>query len=349
MTTQDVTPQARLAALERRWADLQDDLALKPVHDNLSAVQGTLSTLPVQLEQIRSRGYAFKAFLERKAQVLQDQWAPLRDQVTAQIPLQVSALSTDTSQITMQFSRLRSMVGAPAMAAPLAAQLDGMLTTLESKVRAAVSTLNSMFDELKSNADQTKRQIDEISRTLDLRDQASFRLLVNEDIVLAVPAQWDKDGKDDPKGNLFLTDGRVLFERREEVAKKKVLFIATEKEMVQELQLEVTVPDVEAVKPVSKGLMGKDDWLEFIFQGRAPVRAANFHIWYECKDWVALFGRVQSGEIAQERVKAKDAAAAAAVKAAPVKCPTCGATLNVQIVVGMTQINCDYCGGVIRL
>ncbi len=348
MTTEKPTVQEQVATLEQRWSGMQEGLLLKDVLDSMEDVQTTLTTLPLLLEQVRQRGYVFKSFLERKVKVLQDQWAPLRVQVEGEVSKQTGALRVEANRVDAQFNTLRRAVGSPA-AAGMIPSVDLAVGGIESKISAARSTLTGMFDELKNNVDQTKRQLDEIVRTLDACEQASFRLLAGEDIVLVVPAQWDKDGKDDPKGNLFLTDSRMLFERNEEVATKKVLFVTTAKEKVQQLQLEVVLPDVETVKATSKGMFGKDDWLEFTFQGRAPCRTANFHIWYESNDWQALYGRVKSGEIAQERSKPKDAAVVEAVKSAPTKCPTCGASLNIQIVKGMTQVNCDYCGSVIRL
>ena len=58
-------------------------------------------------------------------------------------------------------------------------------------------------------------------------------------MVRAVKALWTRDeqeDKTDPKGILFLTDQRLLFEQREEIATKKVLFVTTERKKVQELE-----------------------------------------------------------------------------------------------------------------
>jgi DNA-directed RNA polymerase subunit RPC12/RpoP len=38
-----------------------------------------------------------------------------------------------------------------------------------------------------------------------------------------------------------------------------------------------------------------------------------------------------------------------AVRNAPTKCGTCGASIAAQITKGMTQLTCEYCGSVIRL
>ena len=46
---------------------------------------------------------------------------------------------------------------------------------------------------------------------------------------MAVRATWQKGGEDNPQGILYLTDQRLLFEQKQEIGAKKVLFITTEK------------------------------------------------------------------------------------------------------------------------
>ena len=64
-------------------------------------------------------------------------------------------------------------------------------------------------------------------------ETSSGKLLAHEYVIIGVKAVWTKDGKenkDDPEGVLFLTDQRILFEQKEEVATKKFLFITKERE-----------------------------------------------------------------------------------------------------------------------
>ena len=90
------------------------------------------------------------------------------------------------------------------------------------------------------------------------------------------------------------------------------------------------------VAPGGSGVQGGWGWA-------IPHSASNPDAAWKFISWVESF------EIAKERAKPKDEAVVEAVRAAPTKCPTCGATLSVEIVRGMREITCEYCGSVIRL
>jgi hypothetical protein len=173
--------------------------------------------------------------------------------------------------------------------------------------------------------------------------------LATEMLVLAVKAKWDRDGKDDPQGILFLTDQRVVFERKEEVATKKVLFITTDKETVQEAMLAVSLAETTGVTATKKGLMGHEDHLDFEFGSGAAVRKAHFHIdGQDCKMWQATIGRVKSGEMERSRITPVSDEEKKRLKNAPTKCSSCGGAVNAPILRGQLEIHCTYCGAVTR-
>jgi hypothetical protein len=136
---------------------------------------------------------------------------------------------------------------------------------------------------------------------MELLAGASFRLAEGEAPVMAVKAKWDRDGKDDPEGHLFLTDRRLIYERKQEIATKKVLFITTAKELVQQVLVDTPVKDVTAVKASSRGLLGHEDHLDVEFAGR-PV---HFHLdGQDSNEWQALIERARAGGLEGERVAA---------------------------------------------
>jgi hypothetical protein len=64
-----------------------------------------------------------------------------------------------------------------------------------------------------------------------------------------VSLQGSKGSPDDPKGILYLTDQRLIFEQKQEIATKKFLFITTEKQKVQKLVFEVPALTYLAPRP----------------------------------------------------------------------------------------------------
>lgn len=337
---------ARLDGLRSRLSRLQTSLSLADAQSDLHGIETTLSLLPVEVEKLRARGYVFRSFLENKIGVLTNQWKETRERVSQEASRLARQLELDSN--VAENALRQAAVGGSA----LIAQAESAIGMLESKVSAAQSALRAMYDALRQNVDQTKAQVEQIGWLLDQVDGASFSLRPAEDPVMACRAQYlERGDKDGPEGVLYLTDQRVIFERKEEVATKKVLFIATEKEKVQDVIFDVPIGQIQEVKSSQKGLLGHKEMLELLFAPDAALSGVTLRLkeGADNEEWAAMIGRVKSGEIDKERTKPKDQAAVEAARSAPTKCPTCGATLSAQIVRGMQEITCEYCGSVIRL
>ncbi len=346
-------PAEALQAEIDRFSAIQNEIMLTYVNDDVEDISSAINALPANIENIRARGYVFKSYLERKAETLLNQWNEIQPQVASAVQTQSQALQRDANQVQAALNR-RQLATAG-------------LTALESKVEAARRNVEGMYDTLDNNVNQTQQQIDDISWTLQQIEQASFGLMPTEAPVEAVPANWKKPGdKDGVDGVLYLTDQRLLFEQKEEVATKKVLFITTAKEKVQALSWAVPVGQVEKAVGSRRGLMSKDDFLTLTIQEGAglqdaegqflyddmgrPMRTTELHLKGESGEaWQGFIGRIKSGEVDKERTVPVDAAAEEAVANAPTKCANCGGTFTQKIMRGMTEITCEFCGSVTRL
>ena len=343
---QPAPTEAELLQAEiNRFDSLQSDLLLTRVNSEVEGIDAAVNALTTAIANIRSRGYVFKNFLERKADTLATQWRDLRPQVQAGIQQQSQTLRWDADQVQASFNR-----GQRATAA---------LSALESKVRATQSNLEGMYSALKGNIQQTQQQLDEIAWTLQQAEQASFGFLPTEGAVEAVSANWSKPGnKDGVGGVLYLTDQRLIFEQKEEIATKKMLFIATAKQKIQALGWEVPVANIASAVGSHRGFMNKDDFLTVTTADAGGLRTpegasyhtADVHLKGKTGEaWQGFIGHVKSGDIVKERTVPVDEKAAATVASAPTKCGTCGATITQTILRGQTEITCQYCGSVVRL
>jgi hypothetical protein len=339
---------SKVASVEDDLRSLQDGVSLSSINGDVGRLDTQLRDLPASIQQARSRGYVFKSYLEKKAEVLNQQWGELRYRVLGAVDEQSRTLRVQADAVQQRAVPLRASRDEGEVAAVAAAVSD-----LESRVSAARDSIQGLYGPLKDNVNQTVQQVKDIGWVLDQVDAACFKLYPGEGVVSAVKAQWMTSEKEGPKGFLYLTEDRLLFEQKEEVATKKILFVATEKQKVQKLQWEAAAGQIEAVVASEKGGtflgIGKQDMLELQFDSRSKVRTALLHLEADSDAWQALVGRVKAGEIASERTAPRDQAATQAVRAAPTKCPTCGATIDQPIVRGMNQIKCEYCGCVIRL
>jgi hypothetical protein len=336
--------RAKLDELQDQLGDLQESLLMTHIYDEMEETETALSLLPSQIEELRTKGYVFRSFLENKVGVLTEQWEEAYDRVSDEVKQRQRDLEreSDTAESTLR----QAMSGRASQIS----RAESAIETLERKVDAAQSAARAMYDTLQENVDQTRRQVEEIGWLLDQIDEATFQLHPAEDPVMACKAQHMETKKEGPEGVLYLTDERLIFEQKEEIATKKVLFITTEKEKVQEPIFEVLVGHIDEVKTTQKGFLGHKEMMELLFAPEADLSEATLRLHgADNEEWARTVGRIKSGEIDKERTQPKDEAVVEAVRAAPTTCPTCGAAITAEIVRGMTEITCEYCGSVIRL
>ena len=336
--------KAKLDRLQDTFSDLQESMLLTRVHTAMAEVETTLSLLPTEIKQLRKRGYVFRSFLENKIDVLTRQWEEMQTNASSEMKRRIRELERDSD--TAEAALNRAMSGN----ASLVSRAESAISTFESKVDAARGAVEAMYEPVQENVTQTSTQAKEIQSLLDQIDEASFQLFPAEDAVSSCKAQLMETEKGGPEGLLYLTDERLVFEQKEKKATKKVLFIATEKEEIQQLVFAVPIGQIEEVKAGQKGFMGRKEMLELLFTPEADLSGATLRLrGADNEDWAGLIGRVKSGEIGRERSRPKDESVVEAARAAPTTCTTCGAALDVEIVRGMREISCAYCGSVIRL
>lgn len=353
MAKTEVSPQEQLkrdiSSAQLEIKNLIDKAKLTTVQNRYSSLDTDISNLPTRIQKIRDRKYAFNKILEDQAKSFQRQWVTKRAGIQHQI----------TQESTMLQNQLRPLVSRTnalslgSSSSVVVKTLKNELSSFSSKVTASERMVTDMFDDLDNQVSKVKSQLAQIEKTLELADSASFGFLPTESVVRAVKAIWTRDerkDKEDPEGILFLTDQRLLFEQREEIATKKVLFITTERKKVQELEFEVPVFSIAGVNATKQGMLKNEDWLELEFESGAFSHNAKLHLdGQNCNEWQALINQAKSRELDADRAFAIDEAAAEKVKAAPVICPSCGATLSKPVLRGMDTITCEFCGRVIKL
>lgn len=336
--------QSKLDSLQYDLENIQDEVLLTSVQNEVERIQTALSILPAKLSELRTRGYVFQSFLEERIESLRKEWEKIDKSVTLDIRRRVRELEQELDDAEETLSKAMSGRSIYVNRA------EAAIEALERKASSARSALQSRYSSLKESVDDAQRKADKAQKLLDNIDEASFELYPAEDPIASCSAQLMESKKDGPKGLLYLTDERIIFEQKEKIATKKVLFIATEKEEVQELLFEVPVGQVEKVKSSQKGFLGGKEMLEFRFDADASLNSALLMLRGADNDiWLRLIGRVKSGEIDNERTEAKDEEVIEKARSAPTECSGCGASLDVEIVRGMREIECPYCGKVIRL
>jgi hypothetical protein len=343
---------SEISSLRSKLSSLEQNARLTKIRDEVEDLQTSVNGLAHKIAGLRSRGYVFGRDFEAQAAQFAKQWTQMSVNILTQINQQANRLQTALTPLTTRSAQLAGAAGNIAQARTLLNQLKPQADTLESQVSAAEGQLRGMYDSFQNQVGSLSGQVEKIDWTLTQLAEATFQLIATEAAVMAVKAVWVRDGKEDkedPDGVLFLTDQRLIFEQKEEVATKKILFITTESQKVQKLLFEAPVALVEGVEASRKGMFKNEDNLDVRFAPSAPAPQAHFHIWQDCDEWKAFINRVKSKDIEKERAVAVDASAEARVKSAPSQCPSCGGNLSQVILRGQDNIKCEFCGLVIRL
>lgn len=341
-----------ISNLQSKVGDLQGSVRLTKARDAVEDFQTTVNGLAQRIVTLRTRGYAFEKDMENQAQAFVQSWALLYPNLQSQINVQSSALINSLRPIEMQMPQLTAAASNPAAARGLLGSMQSAINMLEVKVSATEKTIEGMYDQFNNQVYQFTKHLNEIEYLVTQLAEATFQLLPTEGGIAAIKAVWCKTGKEqkgDPEGVLYLTDQRVLFEQKEEIVTKKVLFVVTEKQKVQKLQVECPVTLVDKVDISKQGMLKNEDHIEIRFASGAPVEVAHFHIWQDNATWLQLINRAKSKDFDKGRAVAIDQAAVDKVKAAPGQCPSCGGNILQVVMRGMDSLTCEYCGYVIRL
>ncbi|MGC9469640.1 MAG: hypothetical protein ACP5HS_13675, partial [Anaerolineae bacterium] len=231
---------ARLASARSRWERLAGTVALASLFDTLDDVSTGIDQLDQALSQVRGRGYRFGRDWEAQLSTLRRRWPQQRTQALRLLESERRVLQTGARDVELLLQR--------------AARDTGLVDTVESRVRdlelnvsRAESRVRETFDGTQQQATALRSEIQKAQFLMDVLDSASFDLLPNEHPVAACESTWVSDAQK-PEGLLFLTDARLIFEQRQEVAKKKVLFITTEKELVQEMLWDTPIGAVDELE-----------------------------------------------------------------------------------------------------
>ncbi len=343
---------SQISNLQMMVSGLQNSARLNQARDAVENVQTSVNGMAQRIANLRQNGYVFELELENQATSFAQQWAALYPNLQQQLNVQSATLMNSLRNLDNQMAQLNAQRGNPAMAQSLINSINGSINMLQGQVSAAERTIAGMYDQFNSQVYQVANRLNQIEQMLKEFAGATFQLLPTEGALNAVKAVYSPSGKEqkgDPEGTLFITDQRILFEQREEVVTKKVLFVATEKETVQKLLWEAPVALVENIKISKQGVMKNENHIDIQFASGAPVYTVHLHIWQPAEEWQALINRARSKEFDKMRAVAIDQAEVEKVKSLPSQCPSCGGNLDQVVLRGQDSVKCEYCGFVIRL
>jgi hypothetical protein len=340
-----------LHSLQVKIGSLQQSARLSQSSDAIEDLQASVNGMTQRIASIRQRGYVFEKELEAQAGDFVVRWAQIYPSLVAQINQQSAALQAALRPIESQLAQLAGHQP-DAAARSILESLKASVNTFEEKANAAQNQIYGLYNSFNGQVSTVTSHLSEVEWMLTQIAEAKFTLLPTEGAIAAIKTVWCKDGKedkDDPEGVLYLTDQRLLFEQKEEVVTKKILFIATEKQKVQELRWEVPVALLEEIKPSKQGMLKNEDHLDLRFGSGAALQTIHVHIWQDANAWLQLLNRAKTKDFDKTRAVAIDQAEVEKIRSVPARCPSCGGGLSQVVLRGQSEVKCQYCGFVIRL
>lgn len=289
--------QQRVNGLEPivRFTSLRNQMRDKTFDERVSHLSESVQTL-------RTRGYKFEESLEQTSKALTEQWETLHPQLSQKLEEQAVLLKPDLYSVTSLMMELNESVNNPQRGKPLLAHAQIAVDDLESRSELAMAEINEPFTAYQAKLDKFLARLHNIETTLALVDGAKFQPNPDESAVIAAQAAWVRTEEDHPEGILYLTNQRILFEQRQEVATAKFLFITTESKLVHEILLNVTVDKILEAQVVSEGggfLHPPEDHLVVTFKTGTPVPKVDFQLPDQLVAlWQSLITQICTGSFA---------------------------------------------------
>lgn len=343
--------QEQVNDIQEQYANLEEKAQLSNIYQAIGKLDAKLVELPFELEKLRDRGYVHAGQLEDKLDAIEEKWADdIRPRVEKSLHEQVGRLDDELEKSATQLGRINPRASATIKAAETA------VDSLKRRIDGAETAVKNLYQQLETEVNSITYSLAQVGKMLDLLDGApTIQRREAEAPLLAVEAEWHRNGKEGPDGYLFLTDQRLIFEQREEiVTKKRFGLFKAESEKAQEVLIDVDVHQIESIEHKEEGGflgMGKADILELVFAASTNVSRARFHLkGQESSHWAAMIKRVQTGDIDKDRSDAyvEELETAGIVSASfPTECPHCYASIPPQPR-GVTSYSCDFCGAVVK-
>jgi predicted nucleic acid-binding Zn-ribbon protein len=292
-----------ISSLQYALTSLQDASNFDSLIQEMNSLNDDLQHALNLLEAARNKGYKYQKNLDDLAVQTLDQWQGIYDPTLREIQSQHAAFQQTLAPLNTEIPRLNANLANPAAASGYIRSTETTVNNLLASANTTRSNLQRRYSDVRSRVSQLTWKLNTLHWALTQLDEAKYTLEDQENLVMAVKARWDREGDDDPEGILHLTDKRLIFERKEKVATKKVLFITTEKELVHEIQFAEPVGSLKGVTAQSKGLFGHQDFLEVAFSG--SLGNLSLHLdGQDSQEWATLTERVRSGKIADDRAVA---------------------------------------------
>jgi len=342
MASEDLKSEFESAVSDASSSLSECSEALSSLREAVSKLDAYAINLPTRLEALRSRGFVYRAGLEKQLEKLIDGWMKVRRDFLASVEEAEERFSPQIESLRRELDSLRMIFepksGDLEKAKRLKLEAENLLRTIKNSVDellASVEALSRSFSSVEGAVSHAEYALNELGRS-------KVQLREGEHVVGAFRVKLLGDDK--RKGYFYVTSERLIFEEEREEVLKKVLFIATKKRKIREVALEFPIGYVKDASPGRVGFFAGKGVYITLTDGRALTFDMDDYL---VDSLIRDINYVLSGEADRDRVDAVPEAGGLKIKV--IKCPYCGAPVRVQLVRGLRSVTCEYCGSTIAI
>lgn len=357
----------KISDLRSKASRLQSEALFSDESREISALDKNLEDALRKLETLKGKGYLHGRTVEENLKRAKELWQDRRREAENELRNLSNDLRYKSEQVDKEVRDLRNTFERDFREAERRYRdVENRVEEFERLVNSAESRIEGKFQDLKNDLNKASSLLTEIENGYNLLEKASFKLHQEEDLIYVCGAQYLEDKKKNgPKGNIFLTGNRFIFEQNEEVVVSRSFIFFTKKEHVQKIITERAIGALGEMKDLEQGFVFKAEVLDVVFKdGKAP-QSMMFKLNKDSKMLKDLINRIISGDIERDKTGGKpptgtlsqgettiapatEPAAAPSGSLKEIRCPGCGVLYDKPLLKGMTSDNCDYCGTTIR-
>jgi len=377
--------------LSRKISDLTSQASsiqsetMKELSQDISSINTNLDSLAVKFRNLRSKGYVYGAVSEKQLQDFKERWTERKRNVEEQLNSISRELRYKYDDVEREIRDLRNLFDSDYRDAESRySYVEQTVENFRRYVDAEEDRLEALYKDIEDGLEKIKKELDEIEWAFNELAKSSVKLHQGEELIFACKGQHLEDRKKQgPKGTIFLTSNRFLFEQNEDIVVSRTLIFFTKKEHVQKIIIDKPIGALGSIKDTEQGWIFKAELLDVSFRD-GKTGDMLFKLDKDSTMIKELIRRIVEGHIDTERIGSGSAGAGiapepvrTAAPAAPVnnqvsapppvqatapppvqqverlapreiRCPGCGANYDKPLLKGMTSDECPYCSTTIR-
>ncbi|MEQ8168431.1 MAG: hypothetical protein ABRQ38_06010 [Candidatus Eremiobacterota bacterium] len=369
--------------LSRKISDLASQAShiqsetMRELSQDISSINTNLDSLAVKFRNLRSKGYVYGAVSERQLQDFKERWTERKRNVEEQLNSISRELRYKYDDVEREIRDLRDLFESDYRDAESRySYVEQTVNNFKRYVEAEEDRIEALYKDIEQGIEKIKKELDEIEWAFNELAKSSVKLHQGEELIFACKGQHLEDRKKQgPKGTIFLTSNRFLFEQNEDIVVSRTLIFFTKKEHVQKIVIDKPIGALGSIKDTEQGWLFKAELLDVSFRDQAGDML--FKLDKDSTMIKELIRRIVEGHIDTERIGSGSTGAGAVKETvtpvapavptnnqiaesqppvqqverlAPreIRCPGCGAVYDKPLLKGMTSDECPYCSTTIR-